>query len=125
SFATSHIKAARDPACNHLTPGQRPDAAQVQLEVEFASLDEARGAGFELVDVREAWELTEDPPGMDTGLHLPLSELLSGRIIFPAQGRHLVLCAHGVRSLSLTEHLREHGRTEVYSMRGGIAALLR
>ncbi|MCJ7453233.1 MAG: ThiF family adenylyltransferase, partial [Steroidobacteraceae bacterium] len=90
SFATSHIKAARDPACNHLTPGQRADAGQVQLEVEFASLDEARGAGFELVDVREAWELTEDPPGLDTGLHLPLSELLSGRIIFPAQGRHLV-----------------------------------
>lgn len=125
TFATSHIKAARDPACDHAAPGQRPDAGPVQLEVEFASLDDARGAGFELVDVREAWELAQDPPGMDTGLHLPLSELLSGRASFPAQGRHLVLCAHGVRSLSLTEHLREHGRTGVYSMRGGIAALLR
>ena len=125
SLSTSHIKAARDPACNHLTPGQHTDAGLAQLEVEFATLGEARGAGFELVDVREAWELAEDPPGLDTGLHLPLSELLSGRISFPAQGRHLVLCAHGVRSLSLTEQLREHGRTEVYSMRGGIAALLR
>jgi len=123
-FATSQLRAVRDPACNHLTPGQRPDAGQPQFEVDFANLDEARAAGFELVDVREAWELSEDPPGLDTGLHLPLSELLSGRISFPAQGRHLVLCAHGVRSLSLTEHLREHGRTEVYSMRGGIAALL-
>jgi sulfur-carrier protein adenylyltransferase/sulfurtransferase len=125
SLATSHIKAARNPACDHVSPGQRPDAGQAQLELQFANLDEARAAGFELVDVREAWELGEDPPGLDTGLHLPLSELLSGRTSFPAHGRHLVLCAHGVRSLSLTEHLREQGRTEVYSMRGGIAALLR
>ena len=123
TFATSHIKAARDPACDHVTPGRRPDAAQAPLEVEFASLDEARGAGFELVDVREAWELARDPPGLDTGLHLPLSELLAGRASFPAEGRRLIVCAHGVRSLSLTEHLREHGRAEVYSMRGGIAAV--
>jgi len=126
SFATSHIKAARNPACNHVTPGQRPGPGQqAPVELEFASLDEARGAGFELVDVRESWELSEDPPGLDTGLHLPLSELLSGRVSFPAHGRHLVLCAHGVRSLSLTEQLREQGRAEVYSMRGGLAALLR
>ncbi len=75
--------------------------------------------------MRETWELARDPPGMDTGLHLPLSELLSGRLIFPAEGRRLVVCAHGVRSLSLAEHLRAHGRTDVYSMRGGIAALTR
>jgi sulfur-carrier protein adenylyltransferase/sulfurtransferase len=125
TFATSHLKAARDPACDHVTPGRWPEAGQAQLDVEFASLDDARNAGFELVDVREAWELAQDPPGLDTGLHLPLSELLSGRLSFPAQGRHLVLCAHGVRSLSLTEQLREQGRTDVYSMRGGIAALAR
>ena len=125
TFAASHIKAARNPACNHVSPGPPAAARQAPPEVEFASLDEARSAGFELVDVREAWELAQDPPGMDTGLHLPLSQLLSGRVSFPAQGRHLVVCAHGVRSLSLTEHLREHGRLEVYSMRGGIAALAR
>ncbi len=78
TFATSHIRAARDPACDHVTPGRRPHAEPAQLEVEFASLDEARGAGFELVDVREAWELARDPPGMDTGLHLPMSQLLVG-----------------------------------------------
>ena len=121
---TSHnITAARDPACNHGAPMHVLESQASPLEVEFASLQDARAAGFDLVDVREPWELALDPPGLDTGLHLPLSELLDGRRSFPAKGRCLIVCAHGVRSLSLAEHLREHGQPEVYSMRGGIAAL--
>jgi sulfur-carrier protein adenylyltransferase/sulfurtransferase len=123
NHTTQNITAARDPACNHGAPTRVLASQAPPLEVEFASLQDARAAGFELVDVREPWELALDPPGLDTGLHLPLSELLDGRRSFPAQGRHLIVCAHGVRSLSLAEHLREHGRAEVYSMRGGIAAL--
>jgi sulfur-carrier protein adenylyltransferase/sulfurtransferase len=125
TFATRSITAARDPDCDHGAPGPRAAGQEAPLEVEFTSLDEARAAGFELVDVRENWELARDPPGLDTGLHLPMSDLLGGRRSFPADGRRLIVCAHGVRSLSLTEHLREHGRTDVYSMRGGIAALQR
>jgi sulfur-carrier protein adenylyltransferase/sulfurtransferase len=120
---TQNITAARDPACHHGAPMHVLESQAPPLEVEFASLEDARAAGFELVDVREAWELALDPPGLDTGLHLPLSELLRGRLSFPAEGRCVIVCAHGVRSLSLAEHLREHGRAEVYSMRGGIAAL--
>jgi len=123
THATRSITAARDPACDHRAPGRALETQQTPLEVEFASLDDARAAGFELVDVREAWELALDPPGLDTGLHLPLSELLDGRRSFPAEGRRLIVCAHGVRSLSLAEHLRGLGRAEVCSMRGGIAAL--
>ena len=123
TLATSQVGAQRSPACNHESPGPPPAALEAPLEIEFASLTAARAAGFELVDVREAWELARDPPGLDTGLHLPLSELLSGRASFPAQGRHLIVCAHGVRSLSLAGHLRERGHAEVYSMRGGVAAL--
>ena len=120
---TQNITAARDPACHHGATMHVLESQAPPLEVEFASLEDARSAGFELVDVREAWELALDPPGLDTGLHLPLSELLRGRLSFPAEGRCVIVCAHGVRSLSLAEHLREHGRAEVYSMRGGIAAL--
>jgi adenylyltransferase/sulfurtransferase len=123
TLATRSIAAARDPDCDHGAPGPRVVAQETPLEVEFASLADARAAGFELVDVREDWELARDPPGLDTGLHLPLSELLDGRRKFPAEGRRLIVCAHGVRSLSLAEHLRQRGRMEVYSMRGGIAAL--
>jgi molybdopterin/thiamine biosynthesis adenylyltransferase/molybdopterin synthase catalytic subunit/rhodanese-related sulfurtransferase len=125
SLATRHIRAARDPACNHSAPGPLTGGHETPIEVEFSSLSDARSAGYKLVDVRETWELVQDPPGLDTGQHLPLSELLAGRCSFPAEGRHLVICAHGVRSYSLAEHLRERGRVDVYSMRGGIAALMR
>jgi sulfur-carrier protein adenylyltransferase/sulfurtransferase len=123
TLATRSITAVRDPDCDHERPGMSADADDADLEIDFASLAAARAAGFELVDVREAWERQLDRPGLDTGLHLPMSELLDGRRSFPADGRRLILCAHGVRSLALAEHLRERGRTEVYSMRGGIASL--
>jgi adenylyltransferase/sulfurtransferase len=130
TFDTRSIVAARSPDCDHGSASAiatRDAASGVtdtdDLEVEFADLDAARAAGFEVVDVRETWELRTDRPGRDTGLHLPLSELLDGRRSFPADGRQLIVCAHGVRSLALAEHLREQGRADVYSLRGGIAAI--
>ncbi|HQR49181.1 MAG TPA: ThiF family adenylyltransferase [Steroidobacteraceae bacterium] len=130
TFETRSIAAARNPDCDHGSAGAAATHAGTgglaeagDLEVAFADLAAARAAGFEVVDVREEWELRMDRPGRDTGLHLPLSELLDGRRSFPAVGRHLIVCAHGVRSLALAEHLREQGRPEVYSLRGGIAAI--
>lgn len=93
------------------------------LELEFATLAAARAAGYELVDVRERWERDVDPPGLIPGLHLPLSEYAAGRSELPAGGRYLIVCAHGVRSLALTEELRALGHPAVYSLRGGLAAL--
>lgn len=124
-FGTRFIKARRNPDCDH-GPGRRVEdtrGAGEPLELEFETLAQARAAGYELVDIREAWELRYDRPGTETGLHLPLSELLEGRAAFPSQGRQLIVCAHGVRSLALTEHLRAQGRAGVWSMRGGLAAL--
>jgi rhodanese-related sulfurtransferase len=97
--------------------------SRAHLELSFASLAEARAAGFELVDIREAWERRFDPPAQRIELHLPMSELLDGRVAFPERGRHLIVCAHGVRSLAIAEQLRHQGRADVYSMRGGLAAL--
>jgi rhodanese-related sulfurtransferase len=66
-----------------------------------------------------------DPPELQIPAHVPLSALVQGRTEFPVEGRYLIICAHGVRSLSLTEHLRSRGQAEVYSLRGGLAALRR
>jgi len=63
-----------------------------------------------------------DPPGLQITTHLPLSALVNGYLEFPTEGRYLLVCAHGVRSLSVTEQLRAQGLTEVYSLRGGLAA---
>jgi molybdopterin synthase catalytic subunit len=100
-----------------------PHADAEPLELEFASLAAARAAGYELIDVRERWERDADPPGLTPGLHLPLSEYAAGRSELPVDRRYLIVCAHGVRSLALTEELRAHGHPAVYSLRGGLAAL--
>jgi rhodanese-related sulfurtransferase len=123
TLETRRVSARRDPDCSHVlgAAADAPDAAPIELE--FGTLAAAVEAGLELVDIREAWECDLDPPSASTLLHLPLSDLVNGRAQFPAQGRYLVICAHGVRSLSLTEHLRSLGQPEVYSLRGGLAAL--
>ncbi len=94
------------------------------LELEFDDLASAQATGLTLVDIREAWERDSDPPGQRIDFHLPLSLLLDGRAPPPPPGnRYLIVCAHGVRSLGLTEQLRSMGYRDVYSLRGGLAAL--
>jgi adenylyltransferase/sulfurtransferase len=127
TMTTRELRAVRRPECDHHTGGphaaEADDVTDADLELEYATLEAARADGYVLVDVREAWELSLDPPGLDTGLHLPMSELLDGRRGFPADGRRLVICAHGVRSLSIAEHLRAQGDDQVWSLRGGTAGL--
>ncbi|NJD31573.1 MAG: molybdopterin converting factor [Gammaproteobacteria bacterium] len=123
TLQSRHLRAARRAGCEHAPGPWQAVEDDEPLEIEFASLADARAAGFELVDVRERWERQFDRPAMRIGIHLPLSELLDGRAAFPADGRYLIVCAHGVRSLALAEQLREQGRREVFSMRGGLAAI--
>jgi len=127
TLETRRLAARRDPDCDHDSPGAAAPAVaspdEAPLELEFATLVEAFESGLELVDIREAWERAHDPPWLQIPSHLPLSELVHGHAEFPAEGRYLVICAHGVRSLSLTEHLRSQGQAEVYSLRGGLASL--
>ena len=117
------LAAQRNPACDHDSDvsAETPDAAP--LELEFETLAAARASGLELIDIREAWERRFDSPDASIPVHFPLSDLVNGRTAFPRDGRYLIVCAHGVRSLSLTEHLRSLGQTEVFSLRGGLAAL--
>jgi adenylyltransferase/sulfurtransferase len=123
SLSTRSIRASRRAGCDHGALANPGAPSNEPVEVSFASLAEARAAGFELVDIREAWERRFDQPGQRIELHLPMSELLDGRVAFPERGRYLVVCAHGVRSLAIAEQLRQQGRADVYSMRGGLAAL--
>ena len=117
------LTARRNPACDHDSDvsAETPDATP--LELEFETLVAAQASDLELIDIREAWERRFDSPDATIPRHLPLSDLVNGRVPFPAEGRYLVVCAHGVRSLSLTEHLRSLGRTGVFSLKGGLAAL--
>jgi molybdopterin synthase catalytic subunit/rhodanese-related sulfurtransferase len=104
-----------DQAHSHCTPEA--------LELEFPNLAAARSAGYELIDIREAWERDADPPAMRIAWHVPLSGYAGGAPGLKKDGRYLIVCAHGVRSLALAEELRSHGHTAVYSLRGGLAGL--
>ena len=122
------LRARRRTDCDHagIGHGERspaPDPDGLDLELEFANLAAARASGLTLVDIREAWERQRDAPGESIDTHVPLSQLLDGRAALPDGARYLIVCAHGVRSLGLTEHLRSMGYRGVYSLRGGLAAL--
>jgi len=125
SFETRRLIARRNPDCDHDDPGADRNAAasDAPLELAFDTLAEAFESGLELVDIRETWERMHDPPGLQIPTHLPLSALVNGYLQFPTEGRYLIVCAHGVRSLSVTEQLRAQGLADVYSLRGGLAAL--
>ena len=125
SLETRRLITRRNPDCDHDDPGAVADATgtQAPVELEFGTLAEAFESGLEIVDIRETWERAHDPPGLQIPTHLPLSALVNGYLEFPTEGRYLVICAHGVRSLSVTQQLRAQGLAEVYSLRGGLAAL--
>jgi rhodanese-related sulfurtransferase len=125
TLETRRLIARRNPDCDHDHPGEPAQATDTSapLELEFATLADAFESGLELVDVRETWERMHDPPGLQIPTHLPLSALVNGYVQFPTEGRYLIVCAHGVRSLSVTEQLRAQGLADVYSLRGGLAAL--
>jgi sulfur-carrier protein adenylyltransferase/sulfurtransferase len=118
------LKAARNPACDH-SPRDLQTAAidPAALELEYPTLAAARASGLTLVDIREPWERAGDDPAGLIEWHLPLSALLQGATALPPEGRYLIVCAHGVRSLALAGHLRSRGYPAVYSLVGGLAAV--
>jgi len=123
------LRAQRREECDHSGTGHRHGTSATEpddpgVELEFADLAAARASGLTLVDIREAWERQYDTPGEGIDVHVPLSLLLEGRAALPPGERYLIICAHGVRSLGLTEHLRSMGYRGVYSLRGGLAAIM-
>ena len=78
-----------------------------------------QGDAFTLLDVREPWELTK--ASLAGSKNIPMGEV-------PARAHQeldpddhiVVVCHHGVRSLSVTNWLRQQGFEKVQSMRGGI-----
>jgi rhodanese-related sulfurtransferase len=66
------------------------------------------GETFMLLDVREPSEY--EASRIEGAKHIPMGDI-------PAR---VVMCHHGVRSLSVTTWLRQQGYEKVQSMRGGI-----
>jgi adenylyltransferase/sulfurtransferase len=122
----SAVRAVRRVDCNHDVtdrPAAQEDEPSEPLELWFDTLADAQATGLTLVDIREHWERLQDEPAPAIELHVPMSELIEGRAELPREGRYLVVCAHGVRSLAIAGQLREIGVREAYSLAGGLAAV--
>jgi len=102
---------------------QAPDITP--LEVDFQTLDDARAAGYDVIDIREAQEIAEVPTPAEHARQIPMARLLHGTPAFEPKGKTLLVCASGRRSLAATEELRERGVKDVYSLRGGVTKLSR
>lgn len=132
TLSSTHLRARRHASCGTGScprcsaalqkAGQQREVAAADLELRFADLADALHDGLALIDIREAEELREQPLPSDSARHLPLAQLLTGAQL-PAEGRYLLICAHGVRSLAAARELRSRGLQDVYSLRGGVHGL--
>jgi rhodanese-related sulfurtransferase len=78
-----------------------------------------QGEEFVLLDVREPWEY--EAARIDGVKHIPMGDIptRAPQELDP-ESHIVVLCHHGVRSLSVTNWLRQQGYDKAQSMRGGI-----
>jgi len=121
SLATTRLQAR--PAADHASHGRQPAAnAPADIDLGFESIAAAAEAGYTIVDIREPAETAVSPIVGPPVQELPLGALLSGAPLAPGE-RHLLVCAHGMRSHAAAEALRARGLPQVYSLRGGTAAL--
>lgn len=131
TMSISRVRAKRAAACpDHARPAPAQAQAQTSdsatpLEVDFESLDDARAAGYDIVDIREPQEIKEIPTPTQNARHIPMAQLLHGSPAFTPNGKTLLVCASGRRSLAATQELRSRGLNAVYSLRGGVTKLNR
>jgi rhodanese-related sulfurtransferase len=74
---------------------------------------------FTLLDVREPWEY--EASCIKGAKHIPMGDIPTrAQQELDPDAHIVVLCHHGVRSLTVTNWLRQQGFERVQSMRGGI-----
>ncbi len=90
----------------------RPEEVKMKLD---------RGETFTLLDVREPWEF--EAAHMGGAKLVPMGDVPSrAHQELDPEDHIVVVCHHGVRSMSVTAWLRQQGFEKAQSMRGGIDA---
>jgi adenylyltransferase/sulfurtransferase len=120
------IAAGRCPPCRAAgrcvrIPEQTDRGMAMVLEQTFPSLEAALADGWELIDIRNADELEAQPMGAP-GRWIPMQRFLAGPVDL-GDGKHLIVCAHGQRSLYVANLLRQQGHDRAVSLQGGLAGL--
>lgn len=92
---------------------------EITPEEVKAKLDQ--GEEFTLVDVREPWEF--ETARMAGAKLVPMGDIpLRAHQELDPEDHIVVVCHHGVRSMSVAAWLRQQGFEKAQSMRGGIDA---
>ena len=124
TLSVTRVRARRASDCpeHGRTSDASPDRSGA-ADLEIDSLEAALEAGFEVIDIRESSEVSEQPAPCPRVRCVPMRELLYGGAEPPAR-RCLLVCATGARSRAAAEELRARGITEAYSLRGGLRSLM-
>ncbi len=94
------------------------DSTNMEMDPrEVENLLKEQSSSFQLVDVREDWELVKGTlPG---ALHVPLSKFTDYQDQWKSNVSYIVYCEHGVRSLDVVMWLAQNKGIQAKSMRGG------
>jgi rhodanese-related sulfurtransferase len=94
---------------------------KLDLEISSGQVKslQKRAETFTLLDVREPWEF--QAAHLEGSKHIPMGDIPSRAHQELDPDAHIVvMCHHGVRSLSVANWLRQQGFEKAQSMRGGI-----
>ena len=121
NFSSLKLKAPRRNGC--IAPGcaliQDIPREEAGIEVDLPSLAAAGGQSLEVIDIRNDDELAAHPT---TARHIAMPELLANPELLSIDGRYVLVCASGKRSLAAARALRKHGLA-VHSLAGGLERL--
>lgn len=135
TLAVRRIKAKRAPECRFACArllAQASDPSPVSAtsteSLEYPDLQSALSDRLVIIDIRDADEIQREPLpiaalSVTRSLAIPRQEILNGRNL-PDDGRYLLICSRGIRSLATCLTLRERGVREVYSLSGGVQGLV-
>ena len=92
---------------------------EFEISAEQVKALQKSGQAFTLLDVREPWEY--ETARLEGAKLIPMGDLPTRAHQGLDPEEHIVvICHHGVRSLTVTNWLRQQGFEKVQSMRGGI-----
>lgn len=93
----------------------------MDFEIQPEQVKQLPAEKFTLLDCREPWE--HQTAHIEGALLIPMNEIPARAHQELDSDAHIVVyCHHGVRSLNVTNWLRQQGFEKAQSMRGGIDA---
>jgi molybdopterin/thiamine biosynthesis adenylyltransferase/rhodanese-related sulfurtransferase len=121
SFSNLKLKAPRRGACTAPNCALIHEIAreEADLEITLPSLAAASAQHLEVIDIRTAAEVAAQPAAVR---HIAMPVLLANPDQLSRDGRYLLVCASGKRSLATARELRKRGLT-VHSLAGGLQGL--